>query len=343
MINILTSLVLVLMKLEPKLAHLMKYKQITYEQRFQLHVLLKADFSQAKIAKLIGTSRSAICREIKRNIGLKGYRPNQAHHRTINRRQIADKHIRFTDDIKKNVTELLELDWSPEQISEWLKINNKPYVSHETIYQFIIADQKNGGKLYKHLRQGHKKRRKRIKTKDRRGQIPNRISIDQRPAIVDKKERVGDWEIDTIIGKNHKGALVTAVERKTKFTCISHVHKKEAGLVSKALIEMLNPYKSLVHTLTSDNGKEFADHQKIAEALETEFYFAHPYSSWERGLNENTNGLIRQYFPKKTCLENIDIKIVKETQDKLNNRPRKLLNYQKPVHLFLNSHVALVT
>ena len=321
----------------------MKYKQISYEQRYQIYILLKVGLSQAKIAKLIGTSRSAICREIKRNTGKKGYRPNQAHQRAISRRQNADKHIRFTDDIKHDVTELLEQEWSPEQISEWLKANKEQYVSHETIYQFIITDQKNGGELYKHLRQGRKKRRKRIKTKDRRGQIPNRKSIDQRPEIVDKKERVGDWEIDTIIGKNHKGALITAVERKTKFTCISHVPRKEAGLVSKALIEMLNPYKKMVHTLTSDNGKEFSEHQKIAEELQTEFYFAHPYSSWERGLNENTNGLIRQYFPKKTSLENVDIKIVKKTQDKLNNRPRKLLNYQKPKHLFLNSLVALGT
>lgn len=321
----------------------MKYTQITYERRCQIYILLKADLSQTKMAKLIGISRSALYRELKRNTGQKGYRPKQAHQRAVGRRQNADKHIRFTDKIKQDVTELLRQDWSPEQISEWLKANNKPYVSHETIYQFIIADQKNGGELYKHLRQAHKKRRKRLKTKDRRGQIPNRTSIDQRPAIVDKKERVGDWEIDTIIGKNHKGALVTAVERNTKFTCISHVPKKEAELVSNALIEMLNPYKGLVHTLTSDNGKEFSDHQKVADALEAEFYFAHPYSSWERGLNENTNGLIRQYFPKKTSLENVDIKIVKETQDKLNNRPRKLLNYQKPVHLFLNSLVALVT
>jgi IS30 family transposase len=321
----------------------MKYTQITYEQRCQIYILLKADLSQAKIAKLIGISRSALCRELKRNTGQKGYRPKQAHQRAVSRRQNADKHIRFTDDIKQDVIELLKQDWSPEQISEWLKLNNKPYVSHETIYQFIIADQKNRGKLYSHLRQAHKKRRKRLKTKDRRGQIPNRRSIDQRPAIVDKKERVGDWEIDTIIGKNHKGALVTAVERKTKFTCISHVPKKEAELVSNALIEMLNPYKGLVHTLTSDNGKEFSDHQKVAEALKAEFYFAHPYSSWERGLNENTNGLIRQYFPKRTSLENVKLEIVKETQDKLNNRPRKLLNYQKPLHLFLNSLVALVT
>ncbi|GAB4363636.1 MAG: hypothetical protein Kow0042_01670 [Calditrichia bacterium] len=146
---------------------------------------------------------------------------------------------------------------------------------------------------------GRKKRRKRIKTNDRRGQIPNRVSIDERPAGVDKKERVGDWEIDTIIGKNHKGALLTAVERKTKFSCMSHVPQKKATLVTKALIEMSKPYKHLIHTLTSDNGKEFSEHEKIVKALQAKFYFAHPYSTWERGLNENATGLIRQYFPKK--------------------------------------------
>ena len=169
------------------------------------------------------------------------------------------------------------------------------------------------------------------------------MSIDERPTLVDNKERVGDWEIDTVIGKNHKGALVTAVERKTKFSCIRHVHKKEAALVAKALIEMLSPFKKLVHTITADNGKEFSEHEKIAAALEAQFYFAHPYSSWERGLNENTNGLIRQYFPKKTSLSYVDKKDVVAVQNKLNNRPRKTINFATPSQLFLNSLVALGT
>ena len=208
---------------------------------------------------------------------------------------------------------------------------------------FIIDEQNRGGQLYKHLRLGRKKRRKRIKTNDRRGQIPNRTSIDERPAVVDNKERVGDWEVDTIIGKNHKGALVTAVERKFKFCCIAHVPRKEADLVAQALIDMLMPYKDLTFTITGDNGKEFSKHQKIAEALDAKFYFAHPYCSWERGLNENTNGLIRQYYPKKTSLENIDKEHVVYVQNRLNNRPRKSLNFQKPADLFLNSFVALGT
>ena len=321
----------------------MSYQQIICEQRVAIYALLKAGCSQTKIADIIGVSKSAISREIKRNSGLKGYRPKQAHQRALERRQNADKNIRFTDEIKKEVIKLLNQDWSPEQICGRLKTTGKPYVSHETIYQFVIADQKNGGELYKHLRQGHKKHRKRNKGNDRRGQIPNRVSIDQRPPVVDNKERIGDWEIDTMIGKNHKGALVTAVERKTNFTCIGHVPRKEAALVSRVLIDMLKPYKDFVHTLTSDNGKEFTEHEKIANELNAQFYFAHPYSSWERGLNENTNGLIRQYFPKKTSLVNVDKQKLVDVQNKLNNRPRKLLKFKQPIQLFLNSSVALGT
>jgi transposase, IS30 family len=331
------------MKIGSKLAHLMNYKQLFYEQRIAIYILLTTGLNQAKIAELIGVCKSTVSREIKRNTGLKGYRPIQAHQRAFERRQNAEKHIRFTDEIKTTVKKYLEQEWSPEQICGRLKKENKPSVSHETIYQFIIDDQKNGGELYKHLRLGRKKRRKRIKKENGRGQIPNRVSIDERPAIVDAKERVGDWELDTIIGKNHKGAIVTAVERKTKFSCMKHVPKKEASLVAKALIDMLKPYGNLVHTLTADNGKEFSEHVKVADALKAKFYFAHPYSSWERGLNENTNGLIRQYFPKKTCLLNVSDDYILIVQDKLNDRPRKTLNFETPNHLFLNSVVALET
>jgi len=321
----------------------LNYRQLTYEQRVALHALLKAECNQTEIAQILGVSKSTVSREIRRNTGQKGYRPKQANQQALYRKQHAKKHVRFTEKVKNDVTKYLKQDWSPEQISGWLKANNKATVSYETIYQFIIDDQKNGGELYKRLRLGRKKRRKRIKTDDRRGQIPNRTSIDERPAVVANKERVGDWEVDTIIGKNHKGALVTAVERKFKFCCIAHVPKKEAGLVAQALIGMLMPYKDLAHTITGDNGKEFSEHQKIAKALNAQFYFAHPYCSWERGLNENTNGLIRQYFPKKTSLENIDKERIAYVQDKLNNRPRKSLNFQKPAELFLNSFVALGT
>lgn len=321
----------------------MNYQQLSYEQRVEIYALLKAGLNQTKIAKLIGVNKSTVSREIRRNTGLKGYRPQLASRKALERRRGAFKNVRFTDEVKAEVAAYLKQDWSPEQISGWQKTNNKPFVSHETIYRFIIDDQNNGGELYKHLRLGRKKRRKRLKTKDRRGQIPNRISIEQRPSVVDEKRRIGDWEIDTVIGKNHKGALVTAVERKTKLSCLGHVPRKEAGLVSAALIEMLEPYREWVLTITGDNGKEFSGHEKISQALGAEFYFAHPYSSWERGLNENTNGLIRQYFPKKTSLCDVGKEHIVTVQNKLNDRPRKTLNYLKPADLFPNSSVALGT
>jgi len=331
------------MKIGTKLAHKMKYQQLSYEQRIEIRTLLKLEYTLTKIAQIVGVHKSTISREIKRNSGLRGYRPNQAHQRAADRRQGADKYIRFTDELQKVVKKYLKADWSPEQISGRLKKQNRPWVSHETIYQYVIADQENGGDLYTHLRCGRKKRRKRIKTNDRRGQIPNRVSIDERPQIVDEKKRIGDWEIDTIIGKHHKGAIVTAVERNTKFTCMRRVPKKEAVLVAKALVDMLKPYEHLVLTITSDNGKEFAAHEFIAKELEASFYFAHPYSSWERGLNENTNGLIRQYFPKKSCFLKIADAFVATVQDKLNDRPRKKLDFDTPDQLFSKSLVALGT
>ena len=321
----------------------MSYHHLVYENRVEIYVLRKAGHSQTEIANLIGVSTSTISREMRRNTGFRGYRPQQAHQRALERKRQSAKHIRFTDAVQATVTTYLKQDWSPEQISGWLKKNNLPSVSHETIYQFVIADQKAGRDLYTHLRCGHKKRRKRLKSRDRRGQIPHRVSIDQRPAIVDKKTRVGDWELDTIIGKNHKGAIVTAVERKTKFTCMRHVPTREANVVAGAIIDMLKPFIRLIFTLTSDNGKEFSEHEKIAKALRTQFFFAHPYSSWERGLNENTNGLIRQYFPKKTELVHLKNEQISDVQEKLNNRPRKTLYFKKPNDLFTNSLVALGT
>ena len=227
----------------------------------------------------------------------------------------------------------LRLAWSPEQIVGWLRLERKQLVSHESIYLHVWRDKRSGGDLYLNLRQQGKKYDKRRNGKSTRGQIINRACIDERSRVVDDKSRVGDWEIDTVIGKGHSGALVTIVERKMKFTVSAQVMSKSAVDVTAATIRLLLPYKDLVHTMTADNGKEFAYHEKISKALNAKVYFAHPYSSWERGLNENTNGLLRQYFPKST-----DFKLV--TQDEVNaavkrpnERPRKLLNYKTPTQL----------
>lgn len=282
-------------------------------------------------------------REIYRNHGEKGYKPEEAQKKTNVRKRTAYKHSRFTNDVKERVEALLRFDLSPEQISGRLAKEQQIYISHERIYQHVWSDKLSGGDLYTHLRHGSKKRRKRYGKYDHRGTIPDRTTIEKRPEIVDRKERIGDWEVDTVIGKNHKGALVTAVERKTMFTCIRKVPHKKADIVAKALIEMLSPYQDSTHTITVDNGLEFASHKEIAKHLETDVYFTHPYRSWERGLNENTNGLIRQYFPKKTSFDTIKERDIKFVEQRLNMRPRKLLSFKTPLESFLNIKVALGT
>jgi IS30 family transposase len=179
------------------------------------------------------------------------------------------------------------MEWSPEQISGWLLVEREELISHESIYLHVWADKQAGGDLYTCLRRQGKKYDKRRNGKSTRGQIKNRVSIDERPGVVDDKSRIGDWEIDTVIGKAHRGALVTIVERVTNFTVSAQVNSKSAADVTRATIALLRPLKDVVHTITADNGKEFAYHEKISKVLSAEVYFAHPYSSWERGLNEN--------------------------------------------------------
>ncbi len=321
----------------------MSYNQLTLEQRYGIKAYMQTGLEFSKLATYLGVHRSTIYREVTRNHGSRGYRPHQASQKAIERKRNASKHIRFTSDLQDRVTKLLQEDLSPEQVSGYLSKQDNIQISHETIYQFIWAEKASGGTLYKHLRCSSKKNRKRYGGRDRRGQIPDRVSIEERPKIVEAKKRIGDWEVDTVIGKNHQGVLVTAVERKTKFTCIQKVQNKSSEEVTNALIKMLLPFKELVHTLTVDNGKEFSGHKEIAKTLETKIYFAHPYSSWERGINENTNGLIRQYFPKKTSFINIDKQQTRFVENRLNNRPRKTLQFNTPIELFKNNSVALGT
>jgi len=208
------------------------------------------------------------------------------------------------------------------------------------VYQRVYANKRSGGLLWKNLR-SQKLRKKRYGKAERRGTIPNRVSIHDRAAIVETRSRIGDWEADTVIGKNHRQAIVSIVERKTGFTLIQKVERKTALAVSQAMIGLLKPHRKKVHTITSDNGKEFAGHEEIASKLKADFYFAHPYSSWERGTNENTNGLIRQYFPKNRDFTTITQQEINMAMERLNNRPRKRLGYQTPSQVFFESGVAL--
>jgi len=313
-----------------------EYTQLAIEQRYQIYAFRKAGKTLEAIGKEIGYSESTVSRELKRNKGLRGYRPDQANQLAKDRKSQAEKLIKMTKKLKATIEELVKKDWSPEQVSGYLRIYKNIKISHERIYQHILVDKKNGGSLYKHLRTKSKRYKKRYGSTDRRGAIKNRKSIDERPKIVDEKTRMGDWEVDTVIGKNHKGALVTIVERVTKLTLIAHVPQKTASYVGHAMIQLLLPFKNSVCTITSDNGKEFAYHEQISEIINSDFYFAHPYSSWERGLNENTNGLIRQYLPKKSCMKEISQENVNSIMEKLNSRPRKSLNFDTPANYFYN-------
>ena len=321
----------------------MRYKQLTHEERYQISVLLKAGLNQTQIAMMLERHKSTIRREITRNTGMRGYRPKQAQH-LADERRASKVRPRINLIVWKDVRKLIVEDWSPEQISLWLSVEKGISVSHEWIYQYILQDKHCGGSLYRHLR-CKKQRRKRYGSYNRRGQLIDRISIDERPRVVDSRSRIGDWELDTIIGKNHKQAIVSLTERKTRFTLIQKVKRKTAQCVTEAIINLLTPFSDQVHTLTSDNGKEFADHKTIAYKLKAKFYFAHPYASWERGLNENTNGLIRQYFPKKRDFKTITQKEINRAMDKLNNRPRKCLGIKTPNQVFLgiNPSVALAS
>jgi len=317
------------------------YTQLTREERYQIYVLRQAGHKQCEIAVLLNRAKSTISRELRRNRGLRGYRPRQAHAKAIAR--LAEKaRPRFSSPLWPLVERLIRQDWSPEQISGRLEMEHDSTISHETIYQYIYADKAAGGDLHGHLR-CRKKRRKRYGSgRDRRGVIPNRTSIDDRPSVVQDRLRIGDWEADTVIGRGHQGALVTMVERRSLYTVLGAVPRKQAGSVAEAMTSLLAPLKDMVLTVTVDNGKEFAAHEKISEALGADVYFAHPYSSWERGTNENTNGLIRQYFPKSRSLRNLNQKEVQSTADRLNNRPRKKLDFRTPHEILFRVSEKLV-
>lgn len=309
------------------------YTQLTREQRYQIYALLKMGHSRTEIAGVIGVHPSSISRELKRNHGQRGYRPKQAHALAVSRRKKAKP--RILPETWVLIEGLIRQDWSPEQVSGRLESKYNIRVSHEWIYQHILADKRVGGDLYRHLR-CQKKRRKRYGRYDRRGILPNRRSIDERPEIVDSRERLGDWEVDTVIGKERQPALVTLTERKSRLTLLRKVERKTAEAVAAAVVTLLMPWKAQTHTLTSDNGKEFALHQIIAMLIEADYFFAHPYAAWERGTNENMNGLLRQYFPKKRYLETVSNDEIELVMCRLNNRPRKTLAYNTPFEVFLS-------
>ena len=316
----------------------MSYKQLAREQRYQISILKKAGHNQTYIASMVACHKSTISRELRRNRGQKKYYPKLATERArLRRRRSHCQRITARD--WRRVERHLRQDWSPEQIHGHLRRTKQSTVSHERIYQYIYADKRSGGTLHSHLR-SQKVQRKRYSGYVRRGQIPNRTSIDKRPKIVARKGRLGDWEADTIVGAHHKGGILSVVERKSKLVRLCKLTSKRASELKQESTKLLRSLKAKVHTITVDNGKEFCEHEAIAKQLQARIYFAHPYASWERGLNENTNGLVRQYFPKKYDFTRITNAELRRVAKRLNNRPRKTLGYRTPNEVFFKQRAA---
>lgn len=317
----------------------MSYKHLTHEERFTIATLLSKKYPQSKIAEIIRRHPSTVSRELKRNTHANcTYDSDRASQKaklrasqaTCRASRISPENWEYVDD------KLTSEQWSPEEISGKMKKEGLQAISHETIYRRLWADKKSGGSLHKHLRHKIGNYRKRDSPRERRGRIPGQRCISTRPPEIENRTRCGDCEMDTVIGLPSGPVLVTIVDRRSRRTLLAKATDKSANAVSTAILKALGPYRKHTHTLTFDNGKEFAMHQLIDEILQTTSYFAHPYHSWERGLNENTNGLIRQYFPKRTDFSNITDEQIHEVQEKLNNRPRKCLGWHTPNEVFLN-------
>ena len=311
-----------------------KYRRITPEDRCQIYALNKRGSSQQGISELLGISQSAVSRELRRNRGKRGYRFKQAQAKAEARRAVHGKPRKLTASVRRKIEAALrDKRWSPEQISGWLSEQGIA-LSHECIYRMIWQDKRAGGNLRRCLRRRGKRYNKRSGTNAGRGLIPYRTDISERPGIVARKTRVGDWEGDTVTGAGHKSGLLTLVERKTMLTKIALLPRATANTTRRAAVHKLKPIGGLVHTITFDNGKEFAAHRDIAAALDAKIFFATPYHAWERGLNENTNGLIRDFFPKSTDFSTITAAEVAKVERLLNARPRKSLGFRSPQEVF---------
>ena len=307
------------------------YKHLSREERYQIYSLRLAKQTISEIARLLGRHRSTISRELGRGRGLRGYRAEQACSKASERAKKSRNARRVDAKVWADVSFYLGLQWSPEQIASKLE------VSHESVYLHVYANKAAGGQLHKNLRSQKPRRKRHLSGRDRRGQIPNRRPISERPEHIEQRRQVGHWEGDTVIGAAHKQAIVTLVERKRGFTVLAKVSNKTTDLVRRSIEIKLKPLCSRVKTLTVDNGKEFADHQAVDQALGIQTFFADPYCSWQRGSNENFNGLLRQYIPRKRRMETVSEEELTMIENRLNHRPRKRLGFKTPHEVFYAS------
>jgi IS30 family transposase len=313
-------------------------KHLTEEQRYDISAYLKAGFTKSQIAVKLHVHKSTITREIQRNgySRFRVYKPRIAQHRAEYRWLHRKLPRRFKDDVRQTARELLERDFSPEQIVGYCRRLGIEMVSHETLYKWIWEDKRHHGELYKHLRHRGRRHSKRSLSRKRRGVIPNRVDISERPAIVDERIRYGDMEIDTIVGSSHGQHILTVVDRAAGTGFLRKLGRATAEETADQLIDILRDLArmGLVKTITADNGLNFAAHERVAKVLGIKFYFARPYHSWERGTNENFNGLVRQYIPKGTNFDEVTEEFLNEVERALNDRPRERYDYSSPRERF---------
>ena len=313
-------------------------KHLTSDQRYEISAFLKAGLNKSQIAEQLHVHKSTISREIRRNgySRYRVYKPKIAQARAEYRWLHRKLPRRFKEDVKETARKLLEKGFSPEQIVGYCRKHGIKMVSHETLYQWIWWDKKHKGMLYKNLRQRGRRHTKRGNSRKRRGVIPNRVDISERPAIVAERNRFGDVEIDTIVGGIRGQHILTIVDRAAGIGLLRKLKQGTAEETADELIDMLKDFAriGILKTITADNGLQFAAHEKVADALNCDFYFARPYHSWERGSNENFNGLVRQYIPKGTNFDEITVEFLGQVEESLNNRPRRRYGFSTPLERF---------
>ena len=312
----------------------MKYRRITQEDRLLIKTYLGEGLNQSQIADKLSFDRSSICRELKRNSGKRGYRTKQAQRLCKLRQEYRETPRKMLPEFIKKIDEKLSLKWSPEQISNYFRVNTQPTVSAETIYQYVYKDRQQGGELWRNLRWARRKRKRRFPSEERRGKIKNATPIGDRSKEADERKAVGHWERDTMLGKNRKTAILVVTDRKTRFNRLAKLSTRAAAGVTNKTATLLEglPCKSI----TNDRGQEFSDHEALAKKLNVKVYFCDPYSSYQRGTNENRIGILRQYFPKKTSLDKLHWSELKKIEFEINNRPMKCLDWRTPYEVMMS-------
>lgn len=318
-----------------------RYTHLTERERYQIYALMKADLRHNEIAVIVGRSASTISRELSRNRGQRGYRPQQAHHLAQRRARVSRTRRRITERQWRAIAALIRRQWSPGQIADRARMEGTLAISHESIYQFVYADKAVGGKLWRCLRCQKRNRKRYGSAPKRSGQLPGRIGIEHRPVAVERRDRIGHWEADTIHGRARLGAVLSLVERCSRLTRLAKLQRSSAAAVRAGAVRRLAPIAHAVDTITADNGREFAAHHHITQALDAKFYFADPHAAWQRGTNENTNGLIRQYLPKSRNLLTLTGPEIRKIENRLNHRPRKCLGFLTPYEVFNNTRMTL--